>query len=394
MSKVYKVIWFDDEHRERKKIRESAHLKGITLVGFGNAEEGINELKNNIRSYDAALLDGIFYRTPYEKGTPTEDDAMGEVAMELVRLEGTKKLPWFILSGQDSFTKEKNHYAESFKKGQVFDKLGSDEHYSILWQNIKEEADKNLDTRIRHKYPNIINLCTDEYIGAKHWERIFKILENIEEHSTIIGCQDMLNPIRKIIEAVFSKLNRIGIIPDQIINGNGWISGCSLFLANKHNDFYQKESFIPPIMAENIYRLLNLTQDASHNEGNRLGVDGYLTHCVNNFLYLSAVYLLLDILDWTKRFIDQNPDKAQNILKWEAIEIVSMININQKWIAGIVTKIAENGWGTFQDSYNKDTISIPPTMVQANLLKEQDAIEILTTPSPDNTKTYIKEIKK
>ena len=50
MSKVYKVIWFDDEHRELKKIRESAHLKGITLIGFGNAEEGINELKNNIKA--------------------------------------------------------------------------------------------------------------------------------------------------------------------------------------------------------------------------------------------------------------------------------------------------------------------------------------------------------
>jgi hypothetical protein len=161
----YKVIWFDDEHETRKKIRERAHLSDITLVGFSNAKEGIEELRNNIKAYDAALLDGIFFQNPSEKGIPTQDDAMGDVAKELLRLENHKKLPWFILSGQDSFTKEKNRFAESFKDGQVFDKYGNDEHYNFLWESIKKEADKLPEAQVRQNNNELFEIFKLGYLS-------------------------------------------------------------------------------------------------------------------------------------------------------------------------------------------------------------------------------------
>ncbi|MFV1449146.1 hypothetical protein VBZ51_08360 [Maribacter sp. HS] len=315
--KNYRVIWFDDEHETRKKIREKAHLNDITLVGFSNAKEGIEELRKNIMMYDAALLDGIFYSTPDEKGTPTEDDAMGEVARALLRFESQKFLPWFILSGQSSFTKEKNRHAESFKNGQVFDKFGDDEHYSLLWDSIKAEADRQLDTKIRHKYSNIFDLCTDNYLGQKHDFRLLRVLTDLEQPELIVNSEDLLTPMRKIIEAVFTKFNEIGIIPDDIVNNPGWINGSSLFLNNKHNEYTHNEDFVPPVIAESIFRLLRITQDASHNEGSSLGVDSYVTSSTNNYLYQSSIYLLLDILDWSKNFMDQNSNKELNILKWK-----------------------------------------------------------------------------
>ena len=64
------------------------------------------------------------------------------------------------------------------------------------------------------------------------------------------------------------------------------------------------------------------------------------------------------------------------------------------WILGSVTRIAENGWGTFKPDDSHAAISIIPKMVSENGLNENDQIKVITQPSPDGSKTFIKAISR
>ena len=107
------------------------------------------------------------------------------------------------------------------------------------------------------------------------------------------------------------------------------------------------------MVSENIHRLLNVIQDASHGEGElRLKVDQYLKNAQSDYMYRSCVYLLFDILLWFKHFMQNNGDIDTNKAQWKTILLDS------DWIAGTVTRIADNGWGTFQPENAYTTIGL------------------------------------
>jgi hypothetical protein len=188
---------------------------------------------------------------------------------------------------------------------------------------------------------------------------------------------------------MFTRMADRGIIPEAIISNKGWINGSSLFLANKHSDYEHLSEITPPLVSENIHRLLNIIQDASHGEGElKLKVDQYLKTAQSDFLYRSSVYLFFDLLLWFKEFMENNLDKDTNKARWK-----SKLS-NGDWITGTVTRIADNGWGTFQPDNAHTTVSIPPKMVTDNQLNETDSIKIIAEPSPDGTKNFIKAISR
>ena len=66
---------------------------------------------------------------------------------------------------------------------------------------------------------------------------------------------------------------------------------------------------LPKVISENIHRLLNIIQDASHGEGDlKLKVDQYLRSTQTDYLYRSCVYLLFDIIFWFKDLVSNNKD--------------------------------------------------------------------------------------
>jgi hypothetical protein len=215
MKKKYRVIWFDDEHETRTSIREQAHLNGITLYGYNNAQDGIKELQSNIKFYDAAILDGLFYLNPNEMGMPTSDDAVGEVAKELLKLENVKILPRFILSGQESFTKEKNKVAEVLMRGQVFDKLGGKEHLEELWNKIKEESDKLPETQARHNNPEIFEIFDLGYLPHEMEDNVLELI-NKPLPSSNSELKDILANIRSIHESCLLKLEGIKVLDSSL----------------------------------------------------------------------------------------------------------------------------------------------------------------------------------
>jgi len=316
----YKVLWFDDEFDSLDIIKENGKLNGILLYGFKNAKEGIEELNLRIEDYDAVIVDGKFYEKPGQTGDALGDHALFNVGVALESLQNRKKIPWFILSGQISFTKEKNRYAEGFKNNKVYDKTIESDIVE-LWKDIKVEADKHVETQIRHKYHRVFDVCTEKYLGEEAGGKLFNAIKIVESDSETLNTEDFFNSIRKVIEKLFIGFNRIGVLPDDILNKPGWLNNSSKFLCNSHPSYKLNQEIMHPTVSFNLKHIMQIIQDASHNEGIlTLRIDEHVRNISTPYLYKSIVLQLLDIVLWFKSFSDNHQDVGSNRLLCSFIE--------------------------------------------------------------------------
>src|SRR5690554_5029073 len=263
----YEVLWIDDDAEKQDAFLDSAYLEGLNITYFKTSKKGMEELTSKIERYDAVILDAMVFNE-------SEDEKAGLAGLQnsiktISRLKDRKKVPYFIFSGyidQDEHSSARDMLADET----IFIK-SKDNH--ALFAAIKGAADAQEITQFKHKYPNVFMLCKDNYLGVKQFDRILQFVRDIEKPEHISNQQDALPPMRKVLEAIFEKLNKIGLIPDEIQNGKGAINGASFFLAGNNTQYIYKQELISPVIAELIRHLLSLTQDASHNEGNKLGAD-------------------------------------------------------------------------------------------------------------------------
>ncbi len=304
----YKVLWFDDEHESLNIIREKAYLNDIELIGFSNAKQGIEELENNFSIYDAAIIDGLFFMSAEQSGVPSNDKALLNVAMALERISIVKKLPWFILSGQLSFTKDKNRYADGLKDNQVYDKL-NETHLENLWNEIKVEANQQVETQIRLKHQRVFEVCTSKYIGENASKELLAILKSETIQNAFIESILFFNPIRKIMDDLFVAFNKFGFLPDAFVHPSVALNESSKFLSGSSEKGYKRDTPVfPKIISENVRCILSICQPASH----RAEIDAFVAEINSPYLLMSTTYQLMDVLLWFKNFVDNNPDLEKN----------------------------------------------------------------------------------
>lgn len=387
MSK-YKVLWVEDIFD--KNFDRLAYQNGLELVHFTTSKEGMNSLKQdfkkNTQLYDAVILDGLAYNNSEDEEHSI--DGLINSLNTIQDLKQKKWLPVYIFTGELN----KMEYKGDVKWVENYDvpiRIKGVDNKRFIDELIKDIENQEI-TQLKIKYPNAFAICSDNYLGKKELTRVLQIVKDIENPESIINQQDALVPMRKILEAIFQKLNNIGFIPDEIQNGNGAINGASIFLAGSNKDYQYKEELIHPVIAEAIRHLISLTQDASHNEGTKLKADTYLSKSLNTFLYQSLCFLMIEVLEYLKPFIDNNGNKSTNEAKWDEVKVNTSTS---NTLTGEVSRIADNGWGTFKEAGNTQEISIPPAMVTTNNLTLNQSIEVTTEPSPCNTKTFIKQIK-
>jgi hypothetical protein len=396
--KKYSVLWFDDEHESLETFKDDALSYGIVLTGYKNADDGLAALNNPKITYDAVLLDGLFFNKHGQAGDAVDNSAFGRVALSLKSLKDRGIIiPWFIFSGQPSFVKERNDLVKvladnDFGNGKVYDK-NKDEDFEELCQEIIKSANEIDITKIKHKYSDVFKACKEKYLGSDSASILIEALKFVEFEDDYAKTIDLFTGLRKLVETLFTRLNKIGIIPDEIYNENSWINPSSYFLSGKHAKYKIHEGIIPPATTFLLKSILQVVQDASHGVPDKLKlkIGQYVGDIKTPYLYKSTVYQLIDVLIWFKMFVDEHPDKSENIKLWHEDQINQYVS---EWIMGNVIKIAENGWGTFQPENGGTTVSILPKMVSDNSLSENDYIEARIEPSPDGKKIFIKEIRK
>jgi len=380
--KRYKVLWIDDIFN--KDFDRLAYQNRIDLIHYKTSKEGMHNLITNLQSYDAVILDGLAFNE--SENEEHSIDGLINSLTEIKSLRLKKWFPVFVFTGELN----KMEYQGDLKWIEKFEVpiiiKGTDNKGFI--DNLIIAADKQELTQLKHKYPNAFALCEDDYLGAKQFERVLQLVKDVETPENISNTQEALLPMRKILEAIFTKLNAIGLIPDEIQNNPGAINGASSFLAGNNKIYDYNQELIHPVIAEKTHHLLKLTQDAAHNEGHSLRADSYLGESSNNYLYLSLCYSLLEVLDFYKPFIDANSTKEINIRKW-GLKEVSTSSIGE--FIGTIIRVS-NHWGTFQSDQLRSTISVHPNMMSQHDLHEGSEMKVTTKPSPDGRKTFIDEL--
>lgn len=314
MTKTYRVLWFDDEHETLEIIKESAIVNGVILVPFGNEEDGIRELDRGLHLYDAVIVDGRFYKKAGQSGDALDDNAWVSVARYFDKWSDKKVMPWFILSGQVSITKGKNTLVEIYKDNRVYDKL-VEEDIKLLWEDIKQAADKQSDTQLRHKYSQVFDVCTDKYIGTETAKSLLYLLKIIESENVDLETEEKINTIRKVIERVFTAFSRIGVLPSDVLKGKGGMNNSSKFLCNELPSYTHQMEILPRAIAFLLKNLTQVTQDGSHSEGDlSLKADQFIKSQPTGYFFKSVVFQLLEVLVWLKTYFDNNQDLEKNKL--------------------------------------------------------------------------------
>lgn len=323
----YKVLWVDDEPEET--YFNKALNYNITLHAVESAEEALEKL-NGSEHFDAVILDGLFHNEKGSKGDPSSDGPFGKIAVHLIAKNAAGQvLPWFILSGKTRFTVEQNTMVnatadKSFGNGKVFNKKKV-EDLEQLWREIIEAVDSIPERILRHKYSRVLEMCTGDYLGKDLEDRLLHSITNSTKDDGRRSREHFL-PLRKILESLFEKLNKIGLIPDSIYQKKNAKTGqftaidfnpCADFLSGngKPGLPHLKKDVIHPTVSNLIRQLKEITQDAEHNQPktSKLKVDEFVTKQDTNYLYVSMLNQLVDVLIWFKTFIDEHPDKQENL---------------------------------------------------------------------------------
>lgn len=361
----YKVLWFDDQFDTLVEINDSAYENGIDLVGFRDSKTGIQHLHENINHYHAILLDGKFYQTPTQVGDDLSENALGEVIRELSRLEHIRFLPYFILSGDKTFMEKDNSLLTGIsKQNKVYSKWSIKE-LEELWLSIKTEADNEEVNKIKSQYQPVFNIFNGRLLDPSYESQIINLIKtSTSDH--YLDCKDGFNGIRRILEHVFSNLNKLGFIPDSIMESKQWFNPASRFLCDNHNEYELSEKIISPAVQFQIKTLVQLCQDASHELKEKLSiaVSDHITQNRTNYLFKSALYMLFDILVYCDGIINNS-------------HITPLWQIKENWIEGEIQRVAENKFGTFVSSNLNRTVSIPPHMMADYSLGVNDAVKVI-----------------
>ena len=266
-----------------------------------------------------------------------------------------------------------------------------------LWRDIKAEADLQDETQIRHQFNEVFNSCEALNISFEYQDYVISILKSIKYNN---GIDEMLYfaQLRKIIELLFRKTEKAGLLHSSCIKkGEVNLSESSLFLSGhptKYSNVKCIKSHFPTIIAENVKNIIFITGAAVHTEDEnvkqaKVSIEDLRKTNKTPFLIYSLVFQLMDIINWVKKYIDENPDKEKNQLLWET---TSISVLEGEWIQGEITRIADNGYGTFHPATGGKTLSVIPAKVKEFNLCTTQKIQV-TTKIENTGKTLIENIR-
>lgn len=301
--RIYKVMWFDDEHEKLQSIKDEGLMNDVELIGYSNSKEGTPELRNNYKDYDAVILDGLFFKNKEQKGTDIDQTAFGEVAKVLNELKAKGIImPWFIFSGQPSFVKDKNDLLEvlkdeTFANGKVFDK-NKDKDFDELLEVIKTESDLNPIRKMKVQNPESF-LPFDLGIIDKTYEGL--LIDIITAYQNQDYRKMNLNVQRDLLESIFKALNSpIPCLHDSFFDSTKKnkpnLESCTRFMEDRDTNGHKLNKAVPQSIKSAFRKLKESTSEYSH-----LSEEAIL-----KLPFLANTFLLMEILEWLPDFVEKN----------------------------------------------------------------------------------------
>jgi cold shock CspA family protein len=382
----YQVLWIDDDAEKQDGFLDSAYLNGLDINYYKTSKLGMEELVSKMEQYDAVILDAMVYNeSEDEKAALT---GLFNSIKKINALSDRKKIPYFIFSGyidQDQHASAREMLADET----IFIKSKDNK---ALFKAIKVEADKQIDTQIRHKFSTVFDVCTEKYIGENAGVDLLNLLLSIDN----LNIENQFNTLRKIVEDVFIAFNKFQLLPNEFITPSISINESSRFLSGKnHKDKlftekgYQhiKETHLPVQISSMLWNILSITQDGSH----RAKIDAHVKYLNTTYLFQSVLYQLLDIIVWFKIHIDSNPQKEN----WTKIDNKVEETISNIKKGEVINLNVYKGFAFLKPEDGTENVFIPPHLVTNHTLKETDVIIGEIEEYTDNrTQELKKRVKK
>lgn len=379
-----KVLLYDDEIKT--DFVGLAELEGIDVTQFETALECMDELKRHPNFYHAVILDakGILKKGDQKTGL----DGLRELRDFLKELNVKVYLPHFIFTGQPDY-QTNDLFKESF--GEFFTK-GRDEQ--LLINQIKESVSKKNEYIIQKKYSKVFE-AVDRLLDYENHRYLTDLLVSIHYEQDNIDDKLHFTQIRIILESLFRIANKVGILHDKCISGGKVnLTDASLFLSGDETRYAGVKNAIPhfPKLISNAVRdMLFITGAASHTPDpqtdKNINLQQYRSQIQTPYLLFGLTFQLLDVLVWFDQYVTINDDYAKNVAQWTDLQSET----DFKLLVGTVSRIADNGYGTFLPDNDTKTLSIIPHKVKEFSLVEGQRISVKTERKLD--KTHIAEIK-
>lgn len=275
MSK-YKILWIDDKWEEMISFKEVCELpeNDFEVVTCTNAVEGMKIYERHLEEWSGVILDAKVFKD--SESQVDKLDGLTYSVRKIHELSHVRYVPHYIFTGQPD-TASGTAFAEEHE-GHYYEK---DKDEDKLIADIKVNADKLLDTQIRHKYQVVF----ENWPESDHdLLRILKALDNEEWQNN-----SLLNDIRKIMNDVMDRLNKCGLCTVEHDGSN--LNACSIMLCQPY-----METIIPIYIQRAIHTCVAVTNPGSH----RTKTDSDVKDNKAPYLIRSLIYNMLDILYWCK----------------------------------------------------------------------------------------------
>lgn len=328
----YNVIWIDDEWDTIGKafiqICEKRHK--IHIKAFKTRREGMDVLEQNLKFWDAVILDAKAYNNS-SANEVADVDGLYEAIRQIERLKLKRHIPYFVLTRQPDLMDDR-----MFEKsvGKFYKK--NTEGQNQLIEDLKKEVGNSPRHQLKVFYNDVMERLYSLDIEAG--EDVLNILEAMHYPDRYPDFEPVnhYNKLRKILEWNFKKANKYGIIPDEciedgVVNLNQ--SCCYLCGLNcdhihlRYGDETKKERIVPKHIKDMMFLVLYLGNIKSHtaklpkDDIDRL--ERYLKDEVRNSRYLifSLALQTCEITMWLGRYMDEHLNKEENLRKCVRLEV-------------------------------------------------------------------------
>jgi len=315
----YNVIWIDDEYKKQEAFIESASLAGISLIPFEINKDGIDKIKENPNAWDAIILDAKGYKLSKD-----EKPSLNGLNYSIKQLEFIDpSLPRCIFTGY--LDKKEYESTKEFLDDEAIFTKGKDN--DIVLSYLKSEANRRLSTQLRFEHSEVFEVL-DNYSSSCQ-KVVLEILLQMKQSNISFNDDIYFTPIRLIIEELFRKANKLGILHDKCIsknNGRVNLTYSSHFLAGNNVDniwVRSTKTHFPKLIANSVKSILHTTGAASHtsnDETNRnIDFQQYKREVKTPYLLFSLTYSLFDVLIWFEKYSKENSDIETNKSFWKDI---------------------------------------------------------------------------
>lgn len=330
----YNVLWIDDAIDSDPGLRifiKQAEGEGIILFPYKSYEEAFEKFESKIFIYDAILLDASFFRSKNQVSGTDDLKGLAAAKEKITELRAKKYIPYFILSGQTRLEKDDTFsqtYGEYYRKHYQQDVIK-------LFKDIKEAADKQPLTQIRHKHQKVFDVCT-EFIGEDASKSLMDILLSMENPYGNFDDKNYFNALRQIVELFFRASYRLGILHSDCINENGElnVANSKSFMSGKNSKtkkgdetihIKSPKNYFPAILASNLESILIIANAGSHPSGKEKKIEKptlseYKEQIKSNYLLYSTTFQVMDLLLWFKNYADKNRNVEKNKSEWNQVE--------------------------------------------------------------------------